>query len=304
MHKAVLANLRRSGPGVSVARLISGRRCSILAGFSRESAGPRWIAKSSGDAIGIASVRKEYEALAYLASWAEPLGIPRIIDWEDTGGEVCLIVTGAAGSAAATPLRVDRRSPVPGYFNRAAEWLARFQQLVPARTSVSLATLSRAVADELQTQPGYGALLDGILGMLRNPGAAGDHAAPPIHGDFWATNVLLSDRQINVIDWDYFGPGFPFEDLFSFVIYQQYVMPNRYCTLPESYLHCIFSDSPVCQFVKRHFATLFSPDQARLYFYGFLGRRICRETTAAEQWRTLLERLAAAKYPAPCTPIS
>ena len=38
MHRAVLANLRRAGPGVSVARLTSGRRCSIVAGFSLESA--------------------------------------------------------------------------------------------------------------------------------------------------------------------------------------------------------------------------------------------------------------------------
>ena len=168
---------------------------------------------------------------------------------------------------------------------------------------MSVPALSSELAEELQTQSGYGGLLDGIGEILRNAASADNRPAPLIHGDFWAMNVLFSDRLVSVIDWDHFGPGFPLEDLFSFVVYQEYVTQNRYCTTPEAYAHCFFSDSPVCRFVSRQVANGFSPDQGRLYFYGFVGRKICRGTTPVNEWRALLERLAAAGYPAPCTRI-
>jgi aminoglycoside phosphotransferase len=304
MHKAVLAKLKKGGPGISVARLMSGRRCSIVAGFSPAGAAPQWVAKWSADPDGISAVRKEYEALSYLAEWTEPLGIPRVLEWEDTGGEVCLIQAGAEGNAAFASLRADRPSPVPGFFHLAVEWSARFQKLVPLRAPAAIARVAQETANRLEAQSGYGGLFKEILGILRDAGAAADDDAVPTHGDFWAMNVLLSGRRVNVVDWDHFGPGFPLEDLFSFVIYQGYVTGNRYCTITESFVHGVFSDSPVCRFVKSQIENRYGLAQARLYFYGFLARRICQTNTPADEWRTLFDWLARAGYPAPCTRIS
>lgn len=303
MHRALLRMMREAGPRVAFSHYPS-RRGNLVAAFSSERGGPVWVAKVSRMPDAIASMEREHGNLRYLEQWADQLGIPRVLAWDRAGDSACLVITGAEGVPEFPRVRIDSGGGSPASLFRVPfAWVSRFQKLVPLPLPAGLEQAAAGWLDELGACPGTALTVEGLRAALRACAPDGWPAPVVVHGDFACCNVLRRAGGIEVIDWESFGPGAPFQDIFTFVCTIPCYERGRACTPLEQYRYLLFSDSPVCGYVKRHIEESgANPMELRLAFYAFLAAHLRFQTAIpAGQWRELLDYLARHGYPAPCT---
>lgn len=304
MHRTVLSLLRCTAPGVFPARLRSGRHISIVCAFTSDQTAPIWVAKTAIDGLGRAGLRREYEALRYLAPWSDELCIPTVIAWDDGDRESCLVQSGVRGTVDLPTIPTDRSTPVvPDIFEKAAAWLRRFRGLVPVPIALSISGLVERLSEAFEPDEAadgeFAALLEFLQRSIPNESSPG----VPAHGDFWAPNIMSSRTAIGVIDWGGFATSFPLLDLFWFVGGHLYTRLGRLCTTAEAHCYAFFSRSSVRDFVQRELTdSAFTPSETRFYFYCYLAERIrCQTPARPVEWCGLLQRLRTNGYPGPYT---
>ena len=304
MHSAILTRLR-GGSAVSLGRIASGR-ASIVSAFDARTPHPLWIAKTARRPEDVQRLRNEYEALTYLAPWCRELGIPEVLEWEAAGGQAVLIQSGVRGRREKISLPINagdadlRRS-----FQDALAWVRQFQAKVPLRAAMPAGTLAERYIEDLSRRSVFGGGLSGLMDVLRRHGAAGRRSAVPVHGDFHPTNVLFVRPGLSVVDWSAFGPGFPLQDAFSFLVNSDYSRRGHICHLIENYHHVFFSDSRVNGLVRQQMeADESSGDESRFLFYCFLATQICADAvTPPQYWLDIVRYLEPFEFPGPCTPL-
>jgi hypothetical protein len=300
MHSAILRRLREE-PATQLSRIAS-NSASIICGFDDHTPHPVWVAKIAAGPGPVESQRREHRALRHLAPWARDLSIPEVLEWQDTGDEAVLVVTGLPGtrpplymSLHATASELRRR------FHAPLQWLRQFQRQVTLPHHTSLSEIVREYIQRLGEHPEVGDTLHDLVEILSSPVA--DPGPVPVHGDFQPTNLLVSHQRLSVIDWSAFSPGFPFQDAFSILVNSDYFSPGRFCNLVEAYHHVFFSDSPACRLMQQEIETeVSSPAEARFLFYCFLSTQICFNTTTPRQyWHRIATHLARHGWPGPGT---
>jgi len=300
MRDAILSRLT-SSPGVTPGRIASDRY-SIVCGFEERTAHPLWVAKAGGDPGAIWRLRKEYEALTYLAPWAQELGIPRALEWREEGGESILIQSGMSGARGMVMLPVGASAAeLRRWFDDPINWAGRFQAVVPPPQPGTISAVAERYAQVLEQATEFGGAMRGLIEILRDPASPEARSAPPVHGDFHSTNVLYVRPGLNVVDWTSFSTGFPLQDALSFLVNAIYYEPRRACTLLEKYRHAFFSKTPLCSIVRRVIESgSNTPTEARFLFYGFLATQICADAdTPKEYWLEIVQYLDQHGYPAP-----
>lgn len=305
MHRAILDRAHRASSPVSLSFYPSSRG-GLIAAFSSRSSGPEWVAKASERPEIVARVKKEHDALRYLEPWADELGIPRVLAWDQGSEAACLIITGAEGTPEFPRLRIGGTDIAPdALFHTPFAWLARFQKLVPPPPSTGFRQVLDEWLHDLEFHPHMGAVADGLRAALQACEPPEWPRPVTVHGDFAACNVLRTATGVTVIDWESFGAGFPFQDVFTFVCAIPCYDGQRPCTLLEQYRHALFSISPVCRYVERYILRNGAhPRELRFAFYGFLAAHLRTQTALPpQQWLELFDYLAARGYPAPCTPL-
>ncbi len=298
MHSAILSRLN-SSPGVTPGR-IGSDRYSIVCGFEEGVPRPLWVAKSGSDPGAVWRLRKEYEALTYLAPWAQELGIPQVLEWREDAGEAILIQSGMSGARGSVmlPVRASIKE-LHGAFDEATDWAKRFQSRVTPPESVTIGAVAERLAQKIEADAGLGGAMRGLIQILREPASAGERSAPPAHWDFHATNVLFARPGLNVVDWTSFSTGFPLQDALSFVVNAIYYLPRHTLTLLEKYQLVFFSKAPVCGLIR---SLLEGEAEVRFLFYSFLATQICADAdTPKEHWLEIARYLDDHGYPAPCT---
>jgi aminoglycoside phosphotransferase (APT) family kinase protein len=302
MHNAVLNRIKETPAPVQLARIGSKRGTAIVCAFTSEDAAPLWVAKTARNPEGIVRLKNEQQALAYLEPWAALLHIPRVLAWEESGSQACLIISGVDGQQTDLALPVDASlETVRQSFGPAARWLRTFWSKVPSPTATSVNESADSLARRLRVADEWRERMEGVIGLLARGRPGGDASPVPMHGDFFPMNVTLCRGELSVIDWDHFDGGLPLHDLFSFVANSYYIRKRRICTKTEVYLHVFFSQSPVSRFLREQIQEQrIGPELARFYFYGYLARQILTETCSAPPlWYPLLEKLKQLDYPCP-----
>lgn len=303
MDSAILSRLRRE-PGVKICRIASGRG-PIIAAFDNHTPRPLWIAKTASNPEHVRRVRHECEALTYLAPWSSELGIPQVLDWKGSCGQAVLIQSGVPGIPSQLALPVDAGDGfLRRHFQDTLAWTRKFQAKVPAPSAITVAELAQQLIEDLERRE-FGSAASGLIEILRHPGTGGLRSVVPAHGDFYPANVLVVRRDLSVVDWATFGPGFPLQDAFSFLVNSDYYRRGHILQLVENYHHAFFSDSGVNRLVRGEIeAEGYSGDESRYLFYCFLATQICADTAIPRQvWLDILRYVEVAEYPAPCTPL-
>jgi len=303
MHRAILSQIQRTAGPVQLMRIYSERGCAIICAFNEGEASPLWVAKIARNAEAIARLKREHQALSYLAPWAELLQLPRILVWEECSEDACLIMSGVAGQQMVLTLsRNASIKTVKHSFGPVVSWLHTFWLKVPPPPpATSVNRLADSLCRRIAAMEEWRDRMDGVIEVLARGRPCGDAPPVPVHGDFFSMNVMLSRGELHVIDWDHFTAGFPLHDLFGFIVNSQYIHARRLCAKTEAYFHVLFSQSPVSRFLRDQIRQLqVSPEIARFYFYGFLATQVLVETaTPPTEWYPLLEELKRLDYPGP-----
>jgi hypothetical protein len=304
MHKAILSRLQREAAPLKLSRFASGRG-PILAVFDDWSGHPLWVAKTASEPLHAARLRNEYDALMYIAPWSGELGIPRVLEWQESCGEAVLIQSGVPGARGRVSLSTnasDKR--LERHFQEPLAWAERFRALVPAPSGMTVGQLAERYVVDLRGRE-FGNAVNGLVEILGQAGPASLRPVVAVHGDFNPSNVLLKRPGLSVVDWPTFGPGFPLQDAFSFITNTDYYGRGHVCALAESYQHAFFSSSRVSQLVRLQTeAAKCSADDSRFLFYCFLAAQICADAAVPQQtWLDILGYLQEFGYPGPFTPL-
>jgi hypothetical protein len=240
--------------------------------------------------------RREADALRQLDPAAAGLGIPRLLfDTELDGGRFLFLQSAVPGQ----PVLNDLPS-----LPKAAGWLERFQSSVRAQGSIADALCDgaarcSAILHDLSAQE------SGLLELARRL-AAESAALPavPVHGDFWAGNVLESRGQISVIDWSNYRSGSPIEDLCNFAAAIPDTKDNAQGRMRRMW-DVFFADTPLMRATRdgslRMLAARGYPQESlRAVFVLFLMARTAGiEFSNHAAWRLLVARYMDAGAPPP-----
>jgi len=211
-------------------------------------------------------------------------------------------------------------APLPPGLDQALAWLQHFQACRlphapwPAITLGQLAeTVLAHRARHLAAHPQWASLLAAIPeSLLVPPPDVADQPAAPVHGDFWAGNILFSGSRrapvVAVIDWSGFAPGTRFHDILT-------LFANLPCatTRARSWQVVFFTPGRARQALARWAQRLgATPAYARWAFYLFAQQRMAWElgldlqtrspaerAQAELHWRALTALLAASSFPSP-----
>jgi aminoglycoside phosphotransferase (APT) family kinase protein len=127
----------------------------------------------------------------------------------------------------------------------------------------------------------------------------------PVHGDFWAGNLLKHHRRIHVIDWGHFHYGTPTEDLHNFVaalayrrrptpdeeaaiMWDAFFGPSALCSLAENATTRTLERWHIPREMLRPMFVVFV--MSRLALTGFSNH---------EAWRAFAARYVASGMPSP-----
>src|SRR5262249_39533635 len=126
--------------------------------------------------------------------------------------------------------------------------------------------------------------------------------AVPVHGDFWAGNVLAEGGRLAVVDWSAFHPGSAIEDLFDFVSAAVYRHRQSVDVAARSLWRVFFEPCTVQRLARaaatRTLAQAALP--AQVLHAGFLGFLISRLTLRqVPAWQAFVARYVRAGMPAP-----
>lgn len=99
----------------------------------------------------------------------------------------------------------------------------------------------------------------------------GSQAALTTHGDFFPPNILAApDGQLNVVDWDHFGAGMPFQDELNLFVGSNFVTRSgRAWDVDEIWRAMMFSAQPIAHFLREELNV--HPDAARFYHYAYVA---------------------------------
>lgn len=327
MHELILELVRDQPTPAALARFPLDDGALVCA--FRDAERPRWVAKTAFGATGIRRLQAEAQALGYLEPWAERLGLPRLLGWDDgadaADGSACLAQTGLDGTPARGAAALSRPwAPLPEETREIAEWLLRFQTSVRPRTAVALGELDRAARAQMprdcQAAPPYAALLLPLLAALP-PLVEPNRPAEAAHGDFWAGNVLFDAHarqlpQVRVIDWSGFGPATALDDLLTWTAH---LGARRYARLGRlgRWQALFFSPGTIREYLRAFAARrAYGEALARWAFYLFLIRRLRWElgldlqtrndterAAAQAEWTEIVAWLQQRRYPDPFTPM-
>ncbi|HEY7856717.1 MAG TPA: phosphotransferase [Terriglobales bacterium] len=283
---------------------------------------PRWIAKTATTPAAILRLQAEAQALGYLEPWSQTLRIPRILGWQESDHECCLVQSGALGLPQ--PCRWDLRRPwaaLPLTLTQAADWLAYFQQLVPARRPVPLAELAGAMRRKLRENAARdqeaAKLLLELCAII--PSHSPDLMSVACHGDFWRGNVLFTSGSklpslTGVIDWSGFTGSTALDDLLTWMAT---LTPRAPRSRLELWLALFFRPGRPRDFLRQWASRHGYDDRAaRLAFLVFLARRMqwelgldlqardaAERASALGDWAELLAWMAQHNYADPFTPL-
>lgn len=152
----------------------------------------------------------------------------------------------------------------PGHLAAALRWLVRFRE----STARSGECWSLPPWEELDPgaaeEGGAGARRPDWHRRLEDRLAASPVSSAPVHGDFWARNLLVADGAPGtdreglpgVVDWEHFRPdGFPFQDLFTFATTYALSYPwgGRRRPAPEALERAFLRRSPLSRALREAF---------------------------------------------------
>ena len=149
----------------------------------------------------------EAEALSALEPISQRLRIPRLLVRANLAPDrVFLLQSGVSGTPCS-----ETSPPI----TTAIAWLMQFQKAAAAvGTAADALCLSMA-----RCQRRLGHLTDGERTLMQTAERCLPELAVlpafPIHGDFWAGNLLRSAAGIGVIDWSNYRSGSPLDDLLT-----------------------------------------------------------------------------------------
>ena len=343
MHELIMDFLQVSAAPVELSRLPLDDG-ALVVGFETGGRGrrqaqsaPLWVAKTAYGPRGCRRLRAEAQALGQLAALAGTLQVPRLLGWRESevGGEAaaCLIQSGMPGS----PVRCNwlkRRTwtGLPTALLAAGDWLQRFQRLAdrhrlagPRRGLTELAAEAGARAQaEAEDHTELAALLLALPPVVAEAAAQAEPQAAslPIHGDYWAGNILAvapnpSFHGLSVIDWSGLGAGSALDDILTWVGNQGGGRVGRSAGRLARWQALYFSSAPVRGYLREWAAAAGYADRtARLAFYLFLQRRLSWElglglqtrgagerARARAEWGEVLGWLARRRYPDPFLPM-
>jgi aminoglycoside phosphotransferase len=295
MHRAIADALTKDKLSLSiVGTKLHG---TVVLAFSQQSPFPVWVAKIAGKEIEEV-LKGELQRLELIAPYAEQLGAPKVVSWNEDAGSDCLILSGADGFSEHFGLYVETRNKRDEHcLNAAFAWLKRFRGLVPASELEAklgppedLAWLSRQKDERLAR----------LYAFLKN---APEFPKAPSHGDFWCGNMLFHDGKLGVIDWEALAARHALHDVFSLLTHCAYRAGTRVNldVTPARFLDLYFSESTAANFV-RETVTALEPDPAtqRLAFYHFVTFNLrIKGGRYRESWLEILKRLDQSGFPGP-----
>jgi Phosphotransferase enzyme family len=207
----------------------SARQQMVLFLFGQAVPVPCAVAKVTWQASQRVVLKHEFEALAGLHG---KLGhelrstIPRPLAFVEASGLTVLLETFAPGRSIYFEMRnrwCPRRRAFD-HFRLAREWLTEFQNATLVREEcLDESVIREHVMTPLETferqcdpSAHEREMIEYVVGMARK---LRDERLPLVarHGDFWARNLMMTERTAGVVDWEHFGgQSVPFEDVFMF----------------------------------------------------------------------------------------
>jgi hypothetical protein len=249
-------------------------------------------------------MRKEHASLCFLRPWDAALNVPRVLAWEVDQDSACLIVTGLEGCPVEQSTRTGgfRRHPLP-LLDMGFEWLDRFRRMVPLPVAGSAEQIAGAAMQRLEARTDLTEVTAFLRAALKASRPAVWPALVATHGDFACCNLVREGKRLGVVDWEWFGPGFPFHDELTLVSGLDVFSGARQCGLVESYRHLLFSESRECRsLMERAQRRGVAAADHRIAFYVFLAAFIAHNRRHSPgDWEQLLRFLEGHDYPAPGT---
>lgn len=301
MNASLLAHFRKQ-PHLQIARIAAGRDVAIAAAYEPGGAHPVWVAKTAASSQVRCRLKREHDALCYLAQAAGALQVPRVLLWEENERECIFVRTGLPGEADSVAISVESAVEVlDRYYRRPLDWLGRFQKLVAPPRALRWRDLAAEARAWLRRQnhAGMGRLADWIEQASQNV----EGTAVAVHGDFFPRNILLGD-QLRVVDWDQFGVGFPTHDLLYLFVGSDLHRHGRLIPMDQIALAVAFSALPIAGYFQRAATALGVPAEAMpLNFYCYLAHLLEASQGGIEEptWLRLLDKLDQANFPPPGT---
>jgi hypothetical protein len=296
MHRAIAKAISQSKRKLSTSIVGGKAGVTVILSFSEARPFPEWVAKVGTGSGTSPALKREFQALELVSPWAEELGAPRALDWDEDGGSACLIVSGVDGFSEHFGLR-DERS-----LKKALEWLERLRARLTAKDIESklgpvddLAWLERRAGE----QPPLARLHE----RLRK---AGRHLLAPAHGDFWCGNLLFTDERLGVIDWEGLSARPALHDVFSLLTHCSFRVSGRIQldVTAQRFFELFFSNGPAALFVREVVANL-KPTSAELdsAFYSFVAHSLrIKGGRYRESWLEILTGLDQRGFPSPWSP--
>ncbi|HUX67643.1 MAG TPA: phosphotransferase [Terriglobales bacterium] len=341
MHELILEMVQMAPAPVALSRLPLDDG-ALVVGFAvggdrrqRAQAPPLWVGKTGYGSRGCRRLRAEAQALGQLEGLAGTLPVPRLLGWRESEvrGEAvaCLVQSGMAGTPmeGAGPRGWGSRG-LPAALLAAGDWLRRFQRLAdaqrlagPRRGLTELAAEACARAEnEAEGHAELAPLLTALSPVVAHAAARAEPGAAsvPMHGDFWAENILAvrpvrSLHDMSVIDWSGLGAGSALDDLLTFTANLSDGAARR--ERLGRWQELFFAPGRVRDYLRDWAAAAGYGDRtARLAFYLFLLRRLVWElglglqtrsagerAQARAEWSEVLAWLAQRRYPDPFLPM-
>ena len=220
---AIVRGLGRSYPFLKMPTRHGATGRWVFLVFRHGERDPSWVVKGTRDPRGIAALRAERDALRRLANAIEHSTlahqVPRLLGWDETESEACLVETFLAG----VPL-AGRFASASGLAD-ALDWLVRFHEA--AHPHPTIAPISRNAVESALTAC-ESLIPDEAtrLGVEREIRALQGRPAPHglVHGDFNPHNVLREGNALSVIDWeDAHQDGLVSDDVFDFIAVAEFI---------------------------------------------------------------------------------
>ena len=258
---------------------------------------PAMIGKLPRTSLDVDIARREAAALSSLSPVAGQLNVPRLLFQSELDeGRFLFLQSGFAGRPLA-----DKGE----HFDRILPWLDQFQTSIPPRGSLAdevrcAAALCRARLAELT--PGEGRLLSAAEDAAARLGSL---AAVPVHGDFWAGNILREGERLAVVDWSNYHFGSPLEDLHNFAAAQGYESRGGAEERMRSMWRVFFADTGLRSRTREATARLLEKRQIsrellRPLFLLFLVHRVaCTEFSNHAAWRRFAGHYVETGMPEP-----
>lgn len=289
--------------------LIHGRHVLVYWVFRPGERYPAVVARvaTTGHSRELAEV--EADALTRLRPFSDSLGVPRLLHQEDGPGvRRLLIQSGVRGCPLADQVSPDDRALLSRQVRIVDRWLEQFQ-CVDSGVAIGDSFepwLSRCWEGSQTATSGEEAILidEARVALER----IGRRPATPVHGDFWAGNILVEGQRVSVIDWDRFHFGTPTEDIFNFLSAASYrncpdAVASASLLWDAFFGNSALSEIGACitnQILLRH---RLDTDLIRPLFTLFLATRLVTGGFVHDQaWQILTSCWVRSGFPRPFSP--